>query len=190
VPPVSVADIRIWGWSKNGKVAYSVAKQFVILNTVNDTIEFSLANTSDHAAMLDAMDKHNIWPYTGQAEYNFLKAGMYSQYFGDHHTSDYELGSMISNIKSYTADPFVATALNSNELVISYDVTITQNGKSKVIASFTPLNSMTARPSIVGAIQSPYENRLLVIIAEKYLQDDHSEIVYRFSGCHLGVGFN
>lgn len=77
-----------------------------------------------------------------------------------------------------------------NNVVAKYVVEITANNRKKIIGNFNPLNFLTRYVYICGYFLNPFENRALVVIAEEHWGFEGTELTYRFSGCHLGVGFN
>jgi hypothetical protein len=77
-----------------------------------------------------------------------------------------------------------------DNLFTKYTVEVTAGDKKKTIGNFEPLTGMTGNVYVCGYILSPFENRALIVLAEESRGYEGNELRYRFSGCHLGVGFN
>ena len=192
-------DARIWGWSNNGKVAYSIETavegrggqviDFVILDTITDKALFELRMDSfDHGEDDDA---------TGEALYRLYRADILNAL----NTHNIIQGAAVffpfpinRNNTAYNAN-IAGIEYKSDEygffdrVVTKYNVTVTANNKTKTISVFTPVRSVTANVYICGYFLSPFENRALVVTAEEAWVFEGTELFYRFAGCHLGVGF-
>jgi hypothetical protein len=195
-PLYGFPNARIWGWSNNGKVAYSIETEvegrggqkidFVVLDLISDDIEYELKMDSfDHNDVTDealynlfrtdisnALKKYNI---SGQRT-EFLRFPI--------RKNDMVYDSRIINVEQKKNDYAFDT------VVSKYAVSVTANGESKTIGTFIPVNTITAHVYVCGYVLSPFENRALVVAAEEHWGFEGTELTYRFSGCHLGVGFN
>jgi hypothetical protein len=196
-------DARIWGWSKDGKVAYSIERMidgrggqkidFIIFDLIPDSIVFELLMDSfDH----DEIDEYD---YTGAALYNIfsdeisnaLKAhniiGQRTEFSPlpiRQNNTEYNIGIIDTEHKKDDS------GLGFDEVVSKYTVLATAGAKRKVIANLNPVKALTFRVYICCYFLSPFENRTLVIAAEEAFVFEGTELFYRFIGCHLGVGFN
>jgi hypothetical protein len=187
---------RIWGWSNDGKVAYSVAIgiegrggqiiYFVILDSVSDSEVFKLIMDSfdyndveDEALynlsrvhILNALRMHNIV----RQETNFLPFPF--------KRNNRVYDCRITNVEYKDGEGFF-----DGGAVSRYNVLVTAGNKSKIINSFTPVG-LTGFVYVCGYFLSPFENRALVVVAEEQWGHEGTELDYRLSGCHLEAGFN
>lgn len=191
-------NARIWGWSNNGKVAYSIERieegsgsqiiNFVIFDVVSDKAVFELEmDSSDQGVrdeklynlfkdnILKALQAHNII----RQKSDFLRFPLAK--------NDINYNSQIIDIK-YIKD--TSGLYDDDTLVVSkYKISVTADGKRKIINEFVPVHGITFSASVCGYVLSPYENRILVVVEETHRGFEGSDIKYRFSGCHLGTGF-
>ena len=187
---------RIWGWSNDGKVAYSVERgiegrggqiiYFVILDSVSDSEVFKLIMDSfdyndveDEALynlssvhILNALMMHNIV----RQETNFLPFPF--------RRNNTVYDCRITNVEYKDGEGFF-----DGGAVSRYNVLVTAGNKSKIINSFTPVGR-TGFVYVCGYFLSPFENRALVVVAEERWGHEGTELDYRLSGCHLEAGFN
>jgi len=191
--------VRIWGWSRDGKIAYSLESvgsftgiltgSFIIFDTITDMIVVELEQIAEdyissedlynNAYLTDIsneMKKNNI--VTGQ-KYDFLRFPIsknnlvYDCQITDIAFGDHEYGFF------------------NNKFVSNYNVLVTANGKRKVIGNYVSSGPGPGTVYICGYFLSPFEERALVIVAEEsYTFEGESSLKYRLNGCHLGVGFN
>ena len=188
-------ETRIWGWSKNGKVAYSIETmidgrggqviEFVILNLISNKTVFALRMDSfDHGEddgatnealyglyripILNALNKQKI--IRGEAE--FLPFPIIKK------DTTYNAG--ITYMK-YKEDEYEFFDRN----VSRYAVTVTANGKTKTNITFTPVRNETGHVYACGYFLSPFKNRVLVVVAEEAWVFEGTELFYRFAGCNL-----
>jgi hypothetical protein len=202
-PLYGFPDARIWGWSKDGKVAYSIERiidgrggqriDFIIFDLIPDSVVFELKMDSfDH----DEIDEYD---YTGVALYNIFNDEI-SNALKTHNiigqrtefsplpirknNTEYNIGIIDTEHKKDNS------GLGFDEVVSKYTVLATTDAKRKVIANLNPLNALTFSVYISCYFLSPFENRALVIVAEEAFVFEGTELFYRFIGCHLGVGFN
>ncbi|MDR2869816.1 MAG: hypothetical protein LBV04_05140 [Deferribacteraceae bacterium] len=168
-PQIDLPNVKIWGWSASntaGLVAYSQENgeqiDFVIFDMIHDKALFAIQIDSYEAnktIILRELFKYQI----ERVENQFL--------------------TFPQVINKATYDAKLDIKYN-NELITEYEVTISRDSKAKSIGKFTA-NEPVTNVSVAGILLSPFENRALVVIAEQ----DGEIIRYRFSGCHLGVGF-
>ncbi len=176
--------IRLWGWSRNGKVAYSIEgemdgtgdyyNEFFIMDMITDEIIFQFDDAISYVfgppklkeAIANTMRVHGI----ESVQSDFL--------------------SFPFRKDNFEYDCFVKTEYlpGSEELYDSpekYDVVVSRNGKNKIIR--TNSNPTAFLFGVCGYFMSPFENRVLIVTYNHYLT--HGYAAYILSGCHLGVGF-
>ena len=196
LPLYGFPNARIWGWSNNGKVAYSIETEvegrggqrinFVVLDLISDDIDFELK--------LDSFDHGDL---TDEALYNLFKTDISNalrKYSISGQRTDFLRFPIRKNDMVYESR-IINVEQKKNDyafdnVVSKYTVSVTANGKSKTIGTFSPVNTITGYVYVCGYILSPFENRALVVLAEEHWGFEGTELTYRFSGCHLGVGFN
>ena len=189
-------NARIWGWSNNGKIAYSIETEvegrggqkinFVIMDLITDDIVFELK--------LDSFDHDDL---TNEALYNLFRTDISNalrKYTISAQRTDFSRFPIRKNDMVYDSR-IINVEQKKNDfafdnVVSKYTVSVTANGKTKTIGTFSPVNTITGYVYVCGYILSPFENRALVVIAEENWGFEGTELSYRFSGCHLGVGFN
>jgi hypothetical protein len=189
-------NVRIWGWSNNGKVAYSIERgvegrggqiiNFVILDLVTDKTVFQQKMDSE---------EHN--EATDEALYN-LFASAISNALKTHdiigQKTEFSLFPFKKDNTSYDCriinTEYKKYEFAFDKVVTKYSVEVTANEKSKIIGNLSPVNTATGHVYVCGYFLSPFQNRALVIVAEEFWGFEGTELMYRFSGCHLGVGFN
>lgn len=194
-------DVRIWGWSTNGKVAYSTEYEwseinqfinFVILDLITDSVLFRLVMNSffledgnysevrdealynlNRASILNAMQTHNIIKHNliNRQEEIFQFPFIRNNLTYDCH---------ITNIV-YKEDEY------GENNISKYSVLVTAGNRRKIINNFNP-PPFVNEVFVKGYFPSPFENRIMVTIAEMSTYQ-YGPREYRFMGCHLGVGF-
>ena len=195
--PHGFPNTRIWGWSKNGKIAYSIESaidgrggqiiEFVVLDLITDKTVFVLE--------MDSFDHNDI---ENEALYNVFKTEILSaqkEYDIVQEGTQFLPFPFTRNNTEYNAR-FIDIEYKDDDLgffekvVTGYKVSVTANTKSKIVNTFVPLRIITSTVYLCGYILSPFENRMMVVIAEESWVHEGTEMFYRFAGCHLGVGFN
>lgn len=193
--------IRIWGWSKDGKVAYSTEYasdrggyflSFIIMNIITDEIifqkEFDSWKYSDNRRetpaevyvierelILNAMKTHAIEGYqTYFREFPFKRNNFEYTSFAE------------TELLTETEEP--------ERIHLKYDIIVSRNGRNKIIKNVPEVSAMLWPSAftvfVCGYFLSPFENRALIVIAEA--TETKQVIVhytYVFSGCHLNIGF-
>ncbi|WP_461257422.1 hypothetical protein [Treponema sp. R80B11-R83G3] len=192
-------DIRIWGWSKTGKVAYSseavggysgfITVYFIIFDFVNDKM---LINIKADAYEIDSDEPENII-----AEYLFnhikdkITNAMKAHSIEEQYTEFLPFPITRNGIEyRVTISDIVSGEDMWGEIPIEkYAVSITANGKKKTI--FTKENTRASKVHFCGYFLSPFENRALIILAEQTPPgfEGDVDIYYVLSGCHLETGF-
>ena len=190
-------NTRIWGWSNNGKVAYSTEREiegrggqiidFVVFDLISDTIVFKLK--------MDSYEQNDV---TDESLYNLFK---------DTILSTMKMYDIIENRTEFLQFPIRKNNLIyscqiidvkhkdglggffDNIVVSKYLVQVTASNRRKIIGNFNPVNFLTRWVYVCGYFLSPFENRALVVVEEEYWGFEGTEFTYSFSGCHLGVVF-
>jgi hypothetical protein len=190
-------DVRIWGWSNNGKVAYSVESKwadnyneikcinFYILDTIYDKIIFELNIDPDSFDLKEEALYNLFKPNIMKALIinNIIEQEIQYYKFPIRKNNSLYNGQIINKYKK---------DLDYNlNFVESYKVLIALNDKSKIVSSFIPVDNRTYEIFTLGYLLSPFENRALVIIVEKSIGfEGTTALNYRFTGCHLSTGFD
>ena len=188
---------RIWGWSNNGKIAYSIERaidgrggqiiDFVVLDLITDKTVFELKMDSfDHNEVanetLYTIYKTEI--LNAQRVYGIVPEG--TQFLPFPFTrNNKEFKAHIIDVE-YKDDEHGFF----EKIVSGYKVSVSAKEKSKIVSTFVPLRSVTNNVYVCGYVLSPFENRIMAVIAEEAWVHEGTEMFYRFAGCHLGVGFN
>ena len=193
-------ETRIWGWSNNGKVAYSIETivegrggqviDFVIMDTVTDKTVFELR--------MDSFDHGEDDGATGEALYRLYRASIINAL--NTHTIIRGPAAFLPfpiNRNNMTYNAGIVDIQYKNDeygffdrVVTKYSVTVTANNRTKTISIFTPVRaSVTGYVYMCGYFLSPFENRALVVTAEEAWVFEGTELFYRFAGCHLEAGF-
>jgi len=188
--------VRIWGWSRTGKVAYSVegvgeytgfmAIRFVIFDFVNDKVLIYINTDADDIDNYDA-GSEDLFVYSKDAIANAIKT---------HNIVEQNAGFLPFpinwNNKAYRVS--VSNTVSGEDMwgripIKKYTVSVAVNGKSKVVMSAK--DTRASRVYICGYFLSPFENRALIILAEQTPPGFEGDVNvnYVFIGCHLEQGF-
>jgi hypothetical protein len=183
----SLSSVRMWGWSKDGKVAYSVEKfvegrgGIVITAAIFDlvknrivwkgTIDLLAFNDEDTAYNRFYQDYKNICARNGidflQVEYNNFPIRYNDQVYNliiETVAEEEEAGHM-------------------GDKLSSYKVILKNQKKEKVIQNKNNVWAISVSP--YGYFISPYENRALIVIGETVVGFDDLDVVFYFIGCQL-----
>ena len=193
---------RLWGWSNNGRVAYSIEWfvdgrggriiDFVILDLITDNTIYELR-----------MDSYDHDDYDGDYSYEDLFL-MYNHLLADAlqannivlgQTNDFLSFPFRRNNITYDSQivdlGFTRDEYGMFERVVSrYSVLVTADNRRKIISNTIPVSRLTPDVHISGYFLSPFENRIMVVTTEMAWGFEGIRFNYRFNGCHLGVGFN
>jgi len=204
VPQVYFHDLpyaRIWGWSREGKVAYSVTSitvagqtvDFVILDLVTNNNVFELIMTQhNHGYAIRDEDLYNFYAIE---ILNALK-----------------IHNIINEQTDFLPFPFIIDSIKYNvqlvveyqkdqrglwpddiDVVMRYAVAVTANGRKRIVANFDALSNVfisVFSVYVAGYFLSPCESRVLVVVAERFWVHSMWELRYRFIGFNLDIGFN
>ena len=190
------SDIRILGWSKDGKVAYSNYR-------VHEGIELSVY-------IFDIINDKIIWrnfAYDGNAESG---NDFYLDFINDYKKVcvqneiefiQTEFMNLPARHNNQTVNIILEkkiTSLGFNQLedlgqyggtVEGYTVIAENQGKRKVITDKN-LQMYANDVFLCGYFISPFENRALIVIGEFAHVWEGSAVSYYLAGCHLSAGFN
>ena len=215
LPPGSYAEIgasaywdnpiiRIWGWSKNGNAALSTEVltqrpsriiNFNIQNLITDEVIFNLdieVNEEGYKArgIIDGKNKTweldisemNVIPDLYEPVMPEILRAIKNNGIVEHHTALLKFPSVIGN-SNYTAYTRVKEENDSTGMV-KFDIIVKRNEKEKIIKT---ASNFFREDQVIGYYKSPFENRVLVLSGAS--MSSHS-VTWRFSGCHLNVGFD
>ena len=193
--PPHAPDVRIWGWSNNGKVAYSIEREiegrggqqidFVIFDLIKDLVVIELK-----------MDSEDHDGDTDEDLYNLYKSNILSALKANNIIDkkvDFLRFPITKNNTVYNGHiidiEYKKGAIGFDNVVSRYKVSVTANNNKKIINNFNPITSETGYIYVCGYFLSPFENRVLIIVAEESWGFEGTDLYYRFAGCHLGTGF-
>ena len=189
-------DFRIWGWSRDGKVAYSIERlidgrggrviDFVVFDMITDKIIFELKMDSfDYG---DA-DFKSLYKLSKNKIINAMKKNKIVE-----KRTNFSAFPIKKNGKTYKCfrNMTINTENKEEDIMefygkkIKYDIIITLGEKSKIIKTE---DVIVLDVYVCGYFLSPFENRALVVIAEEKFVFEGTELFYNFSGCNLNTGF-
>jgi len=196
--------IRIWGWSENGKIAFSTEyteqlndiydfhPDYYILDLTSDTAvfkyEFASVVNSNGITVVSDYDKNNI--LKANAEHNIVYSKTTFSIFPlSYNGSEYDCEAIVKFVQE---DMSMGARSDIVTTVKNYNIVVTRSdGKKKSVASdtlytgdFHYYNAL----KVIGYVRSPYENRIAIITA---LGRDGMgyETEWIFNGCKLDIGF-
>ncbi|GHV11992.1 hypothetical protein FACS189491_04190 [Spirochaetia bacterium] len=193
--------IRIWGWSSDGKVAYSIQERdnwqretwfvrWYIFDFVDDKVLWQETTTRDgrSAVNIHMQAERELFE---EYSYNSNKINeVFSRYNIKNISVPYKFLPMIFNNKTYVC---TVTQIDENDDYLGineYTVTVEFNSKKKtVMHKILKESNLMDDVYLCGYFISPFENRALLIIAEKDYTFEEYELRYVFTGCHLENGF-
>jgi hypothetical protein len=199
-------DFRIWGWSKDGKVAYSYTefndgagwetKYFYILDFIDD--KFLWKNSLD-----DYEGKQMIYTEgEGSAEGPVIDYDeLYREFMNVCKNHKIELSQaefkklpIMLNNKVYNVIVEQNKRNDSDEYgydtIESYKIVVETGGKSKLINEGTFSEPTIFDVFSLGYFISPFENRALIVIGRHIRHWEGTNNDYILLGCHLDTGFN
>jgi hypothetical protein len=197
------SKISIWGWSRDGKVAYSqlyqvdnrggTGEEVIIFDLINDVVIYEHRNYSIWASeeeqhIFYEYFKENCLENNIEFVYSELK---YIPLVRNNQQYNISIKDIDKNIERRDNRAFSSTVKN-------YQVIVETQGKNKIIHTGNNRNSKDV--FVCGYFKSPFEDRALIIIGEAIEKSESSDfdgstefyIVFNFIfvGCHLAVGFN
>jgi hypothetical protein len=221
-------DVRIWGWSRTGKIAFSKENirpadvlsgtemisariemlEYYILDLIKDEIVFECRWNSDNGMSYSSIPQQIFFDMSEKGierMFNLQKETILSANMN--HDIIYNQGTLLRfpfthnnlayNCRANTVyseinmdlsgfSPYIVQTLTSYDIVLSRS-----DGRSKIIYSGslgTGDMHHWQGMHICGYLRSPYENRIVVIVALERAGLGES-LEYEFNGCHLDVGF-
>ena len=197
----SFPHARVWGWSNNGKVAFSVESDGVAGQIIGFFV-FDMITNSNVFELIMRQHTHN-YTIRDEALYNFYANNILNalRIFNiiSYQTEFLPFPFSVNNVEynthlivEYQKDQ-MALGRDDVDVVSRYTVVITANDRSKVIANFDGLsNAFISTFSVyaAGYFLSPFESRALVVVAESFWVHSMFELRYRFIGFDLETGFN
>ena len=185
-------DVRIWGWSTNGKIAYSIERNregrggmsihFIIFDLVDDAIDFEITIDSDDYT-IDGIDENTAEYLYALNKENILNAINENKII-DKENRYLPLPARIKNVDyvchskiDYESEP------EFYDKIKEYSIIVNRNNKSKTVKTATNVEAIAVY--ICGYIKSPFEDRILIVTAEEKWGFEGSELYYYFVGCHL-----
>jgi len=190
----NIPSARIWGFSEDGKIAFSIETMhpavgqiiiFTIFDLVTNNNVFELI-TGQHihgsmgrdealynlyvTAILDALEIHNIINKNTE----FLPF-------------PFRINDIVYNIQIINVEYEQDSSDRGFDYVVSkYTVLLTANDKERIIANINISGSTTFNVYISGFFLSPFENRVMLVVAEiGFFHGEGRVIGYRFIGFHL-----
>ena len=169
-------SVAVQGWSNDGKVLVVIqygraaaSTAYTIQDLVTDEVRWSATQEQYDAAVDIPSAKFNIKD-NKEAPSDFP-------------LNDKKLGSFDIDIKN----------MGTTENETKYEAIVSKaGGGGKSLGIFTSWGLRPTGEYKTMWFRSPYENRMLVVVAIEYLHPefDYKMYDYHFLGCHLGVGFN
>jgi hypothetical protein len=200
----AIAEIMPFGWSRDGKFAYLQKKyiagrggtlfSYVVINTVTDEVIWQydddwLDSNSVDAEVSFAKNRVNI--ETILDEYNIVHGkGVRLHNFplvlnGNEYESKLEIikktGEALVELEESGMVGFLGD-------IQSFKTYIVLNGRKKKNI-FTKHDPKAFSYWVSGFFQSPFEERILVVIGEETWGNEGTEGGFIFSGCSLNTGF-
>ena len=192
---------RIWGWSTDGKAAISVERNedgrggkiinFFIIDLITDNIDFELKIDSfDHECYFanysfeDLFKTYNPTISSALRSNNIISEQRNDFLSFPFRKNDITFNGQIIDL-GYVEDEFGMF----EEAVTRYSILLTAENRKKVIASFTPVSSVTGFIYVCGYFLSPFEDRIMIITAEEAFGYEGTRLNFRFNGFHLEVDF-
>ena len=196
--------VRIWGWSKTGNVALSTELltqrpsrviNFIIQNLITDEIIFNLdieVNEDGYKSngIIDGKNKTlelnitemNVLPDLYEPVMPDIIKAMKNNGILEHQTVFLKFPFVINNF-NYSAYTKVKEE-NDSAGNVKFDIIVKRNGKEKIIKT---ASNFFREDQVIGYYKSPFENRALIVSGAA--MSSHV-VTWRFSGCHLNLGFD
>jgi len=193
-PNYKHSDLRLWGWSKNSNVAYTINKSLdpmegniftaVIFNTINDIVVWQDSlNSNDYKeneynAAFNNFIK-SFMSRAGQNRIEFLQA--------DFKGLPIKHNNQVVNITVETGNK----TGDWHEVygnIGSYRIIAENNGRRKIIHEKT-LERSVMDIVICGYFINPFDNSALIVAGEYERAFEGYDVKYILIGCHLSAGF-
>ena len=190
-----VRYVRVWGWSKNGKIAYSIE------GGLNSEASYQI-----NFAVLDLVTNNESFNLTILIDIYPGSADDWAEVFFEEHRADIVNALITHEIIEQQTDFLPFPMLRNNNLyyaqitdtehgedekwllgdtILRYSLSVAANDRKKIIGTFKPFLWL-ADVDVCGYFLSPFENIILIVIAEDLGLYQHGGILYRFIGFQLG----
>jgi hypothetical protein len=200
-PPAAYGfpTFRFWGWSKDGKIAYSMER--AIEGRGGAQIEYIVQDLVSDEVIWNYPDDSDTWD-----SYDESVDGSYADYSYKHAAADLEAAlkgyGIIPSAPDYKSFPIKASGRSYSvsvkvekerkpslqDAIASYSVQIARDDKkSKTVTKSSEVKALGVYAC--GYFASPYEARVAIVTAEERFVFEGTEMFYSISGCNLKVGF-
>lgn len=184
--------VRIWGWSKNGKMAYSIEKsiegkggfliEYIILDFSKNKNVWRMSDDSNDYAEYSEEKPFSDFSYKNKKKKMMKAFGNYGIIMSkdsfnklpiqlDNKTYDFSL-----NIKNEKKAEFYDT-------ISEYSVIAKNGNKTKTIKREKKVKALSI--FLCGYFKSPYENKAVIVTAEEQFVFEGTELFYSFTGFDL-----
>jgi hypothetical protein len=183
----SFSAISMWGWSRNGKVAYSVELTLdgrggsvttaIIFDFVEDVIIWKNS--------IDSFDENASYDEFYQSYREICRRHGIEFIEAEFKELPIRHNNQIFNV----IIEIVEEENESNWLdeIDRYTVSVETRGKKKIVQEKDDVWAFDVLPC--GYFISPYENRALIVTGERIPAFEGADIHFYFIGCHLSYGF-
>jgi len=195
---LNIPNARIWGFSEDGKIAFS---EEIMNSASGQIIIFTIFDLVTNNNVFELITGQHIHGYMvhDEALYNLYATSILNAL---------EIHNIIGTETEFLPFPFRINDIVYNGQIIDveheqdrsdrgfdyviskYTVLLTANDKEKIIANFNISGSTTFDVYISGFFLSPFENRAMLVVAEiGWFHGEGRVIGYKFIGFHLEEGF-
>ena len=193
---------RIWGWSGNGNVAYTITDSqnwrgavitnAVILNLVTDQIVWQGRIVSDeHYDEMTRIDNYRnaytafIDEFSSMCRISGIEGVQtgFSPFPAIHNGTSFNVAVKTTLNPVWNADSDIT------KKILEYTVIAERGSRQKTIGT---VNNPESARSVVpcGFFISPFEDRAMVVVAHfEYMLEAECWVSYHFFGCHMTAGF-
>lgn len=195
--------VRLWGWSEDGKAALSVTSEvngrggtvvyYVVQDMVSDeilwTLEDDTFNWENEGADVEGFEPDRIAALSYERHRTAVDEAL-KRYAIQAETNPFLPFPMEWNEWTYTPKVSVVKEKEPQfyDDIASYTVSLARsNGKTKKIAFVDDTESRNVH--VCGYSLSPFEDRIIVVVAEEQFVFEGTELFYSFVGCDLKKGF-
>ncbi|MCL2245272.1 MAG: hypothetical protein FWC03_12540 [Treponema sp.] len=200
-PDYNHSDLRLWGWSKNSNVAYTIKRNLdpmdgniitaVIFNTIDNTIVWQdLLNSNDYNENeYNAAFNNFIKSFISRAGQNGIE---FTQEASPQGQADFKGLPVRHNNQIVNITVETGRRIDDWHEVYgsigSYRIIAERDGRRKTI-----YEKILERPVMdiisCGYIINPFDNMALIVIGEYFWAFEGYDVRYVLTGCHLSTGF-
>jgi len=190
--------IKILGWSEDGKIAYLIIERhslrtplfvrFIIFDFVDNKI--ILQNITE-TTLYEIHSMHELFEYSYNLNNidNILLEYNIKNIHVEYNQMPIHFNNKIYSIKveKITNDEiFMKYDDTEYKIVLNYSIIVETDGKEKIVLSKNfEYSDHIEEIYVCGYFISPFENRVLIIVAEKDYTGHERELRYVFIGLHL-----